>query len=99
MKYIPLRIAGLRVMDHIPTRLAFTAIALAIAVFLSGCATAPKAAKAGKLYHVGLVMAERAGQCGASTENYRGGALVRARDSRSAIPLRRPNTAENEFMG
>jgi len=55
MKYIPLRNAGLRVMDHIPTRLAFTAIALAIAVFLSGCATAPKAAEAGKLYQVGLV--------------------------------------------
>ena len=55
MKYIPLRNVGLRVMENSSTRLAFTAIALAIAVFLSGCATAPKAAKAGKLYHVGLV--------------------------------------------
>src|SRR2546425_11705591 len=42
-------------------------------------------------------MAERAGQRGASGEDYRGGALVRARDSRSAIPGRRPDTAENEF--
>src|SRR2546426_12291824 len=44
-------------------------------------------------------MAERAGQRGASAEDYRGGALVRARDSRSAIPLRRPNTAKDKFMG
>ena len=61
MKYIPLRNAVLRVMDHIPSRLAFTAIALAIAVFLSGCASAPKAAKTGKLYHVGLVWLKEPG--------------------------------------
>ncbi len=59
MKCIPLRNAGLRVMDH--SRLAFTWIGLAIAIFLSGCATAPKPAKAGKLYHVGLVWLKEPG--------------------------------------
>src|SRR2546425_1707399 len=44
-------------------------------------------------------MAERAGKRGASAEDYHGGTLVRARDSRSAIPLRRPNTAKDKFMG
>ena len=37
------------------TSAAFIAVALAITLFLSGCATAPQPAKAGKLYHVGLV--------------------------------------------
>ena len=50
-----------RVLDHIPTRLVLTAIALALAAFLSGCATAPKPAKAGKLYHVGLVWLKEPG--------------------------------------
>ena len=59
MKYIPRRNARLRVMDH--SRLAFTGIGLAIAIFLSGCATAPKPAKAGKLYHVGLVWLKEPG--------------------------------------
>src|SRR5204862_151577 len=43
-------------------------------------------------------MAERPGQRGASAEDYRDGALVRVRDSRSAIPLRRPNTAKDQFI-
>ena len=59
MKNNLLRNAGLRVMDH--TRLAFAGIGLAIAIFLSGCATAPKQAKAGKLYHVGLVWLKEPG--------------------------------------
>src|SRR2546427_1001206 len=59
MKNNLLRNAGLRVMDH--TRLAFAGIGLAIAIFLSGCATAPKPAMAGKLYHVGLVWLKEPG--------------------------------------
>src|SRR2546425_10147257 len=47
--------SDLRLSESISTRPVFMAIALAIGVFLSGFATAPKAAKAGKLYHVGLV--------------------------------------------
>ena len=55
MKHSLLGNSGLRVSENLSTRLAFAAIALAIGGFLSGCATAPKPAKAGKLYHVGLV--------------------------------------------
>src|SRR2546425_6605064 len=55
MKHSLLGNSGLRVSENLSTRLAFAAIALAIGVFLSGCATAPKPAKAGKLYHVGPV--------------------------------------------
>ena len=55
MKYRLLRNSGLRGSESIFTRLVLMAAALAIAVFLSGCATAPKPAKAAKLYHVGLV--------------------------------------------
>ncbi len=61
MKHNLLGKFGLRVLDHIPTRLVLTAIALALAAFLSGCATAPKPAKAGKLYHVGLVWLKEPG--------------------------------------
>jgi hypothetical protein len=43
----------------IPLRLA--ALAIGTAVFLSGCASAPKTAKAGKLYHVGLVWLKEPG--------------------------------------
>jgi hypothetical protein len=43
------------------TRMVFIAVALAITFFLSGCATAPKPAKAGKLYHVGLVWLKEPG--------------------------------------
>ena len=52
---------GLRVLDHISTRLVLTATALAIVAFLSGYATASKPAKAGKLYHVGLVWLKEPG--------------------------------------
>src|SRR2546426_5687499 len=53
--------SDLRLSESISTRPVFMAIALAIAAFLSGCATAPKAAKAGKLYHVGLVWLKEPG--------------------------------------
>ena len=53
--------SGLRASEKLSTRLAFAAIALAIGVVLSGCATAPKPAKAGKLYHVGLVWLKEPG--------------------------------------
>src|SRR6266404_2180898 len=53
--------SGLRLSESISARSVFIAIALAIAAFLSGCATAPKAAKTGKLYHVGLVWLKEPG--------------------------------------
>jgi len=53
--------SDLRLSESISTRPVFMAIALAIAAFLSGCAAAPKAAKAGKLYHVGLVWLKEPG--------------------------------------
>ena len=43
------------------TRLVVTAVAFAIAAVLSGCVTATKPAKAGKLYHVGLVWLKEPG--------------------------------------
>lgn len=43
------------------TQVAFIAVAFAITFFLSGCATAPKPAKAGELYHVGLVWLKEPG--------------------------------------
>jgi hypothetical protein len=46
---------------RIRTHLVFHAVALAIAIFLSGCATAPKQAGSGKLYHVGLVWLKEPG--------------------------------------
>ena len=55
MKNDLLRNSGLRVPEIISGRPAFIAMALVLAAFLSGFATAPKGAKAGKLYHVGLV--------------------------------------------
>src|SRR5882672_11237730 len=61
MKHSLLGNSGLRVSENLSTRLAFAAIALALGVFLSGCATAPKPAKAGKLYHVGLVWLKESG--------------------------------------
>src|SRR5213594_2954894 len=53
--------SGLRLSESISIRPVFIAIALAIAAFLSGCAAAPKAAKAAKLYHVGLVWLKEPG--------------------------------------
>jgi len=53
--------SGLPVWKNISTRLAFTVIALGSVAFLSGCATAPQPAKAGKLYHVGLVWLKEPG--------------------------------------
>jgi Stress responsive A/B Barrel Domain len=43
------------------TRLVVIAVVFAIAAVLSGCATAPKPAKAGKLHHVGLVWLKEPG--------------------------------------
>lgn len=37
------------------------AVAFVVAVFFSGCATAPKAAKAGNIYHIGLVWLKEPG--------------------------------------
>ena len=48
-------------MDKFPARPFFTASALAVIAFLSGCTTAPKPASAGKLYHVGLVWLKEPG--------------------------------------
>src|ERR1041385_3056365 len=45
----------------IATSVVFIAVALANALFLSGCATAPQPAKAGKVYHVGLVWVKEPG--------------------------------------
>ena len=45
----------------IATSAVFIAVALATTLFLSGCATAPQPAKAGKLYHVGLVWLKEPG--------------------------------------
>ena len=45
----------------VTTQVVFIAAALAVALFLSGCATAPKPAKAGGLYHVGLVWLKEPG--------------------------------------
>jgi len=53
--------SGLLVWKNISIRLAFIVIALASVAFLSGCATAPQPAKAGKLYHVGLVWLKEPG--------------------------------------
>src|SRR5882724_2875949 len=61
MKHIPLGNAGLRVSENLSTRLAFAASAFAVGVFLFGCATPPKPARAGKLYHVGLVWLKEPG--------------------------------------
>jgi hypothetical protein len=61
MKHSLLGNSGLRVSENLSTRLAFAAIALAIGVFLSGCATATKPAKAVELYHVGLVWLKEPG--------------------------------------
>ena len=61
MKHQLLGHAGLWILDKFRARLVFTASALAVIVFLSGCATAPKPARAGKLYHVGLVWLKEPG--------------------------------------
>lgn len=45
----------------IPSRLIAAALALAVAALVSGCATAPKPAAAGKLYHIGLVWLKEPG--------------------------------------
>jgi Stress responsive A/B Barrel Domain len=61
MKHHLLEKAGLWISDKFPVRMVLTASALAIVAVLSGCATAPKLAKAGKLYHVGLVWLKEPG--------------------------------------
>jgi len=64
MKHHLLRNASLWILDKFPARLVFTASAVAVIAFLSGCATAAKPARAGKLYHVGLVWLKDPGSAG-----------------------------------
>jgi hypothetical protein len=61
MKHHLLGNAGLWILDKCRARLVFTASALALVALLTGCATASKPAKAGKLYHVGLVWLKEPG--------------------------------------
>ena len=61
MKHHLLGNAGLWILDKFASRLVFTASVLAVIAFLSGCATAPQPAKAGKLYHIGLVWLKEPG--------------------------------------
>jgi hypothetical protein len=61
MKNNLLENSGRRVLEFSSARPVFIAFVLAIATFLSGCATAQKTAKAGKLYHVGLVWLKEPG--------------------------------------
>ena len=46
---------------NIVTRLVLTVVVLTLAAFISGCATAPKPAQVGKLYHIGLVWLKEPG--------------------------------------
>jgi hypothetical protein len=61
MRHSLLRIFGLRTLEAFSPRLVLIATALALASVLNGCASAPKPAKAGKLYHVGLVWLKEPG--------------------------------------
>ena len=61
MKHGKLKDAGARVAKNFPIRAATIAVALVAAMFLTGCATAPQPARAGKLYHVGLVWLKEPG--------------------------------------
>jgi len=97
MKCIPLRNAGLRVMDH--SRLAFTMDRARPSQFFCLLRDRTETSKGRQTLSRRLGMAERARQRGASAEDYRGGALVRARDSRSAIHLRRPDNCRKQVRG
>lgn len=57
MKRVWFDIFGLRISACLP----FLSIALATAVLLSGCATAPGPERSGKFYHVGLVWLKEPG--------------------------------------
>jgi len=46
---------------NISNRLTLTVIICALATFLSGCATTPQPAPAGKIYHIGLVWLKEPG--------------------------------------
>ena len=61
MKHGKVEDSDARVAKSFPIRVATIAAALAVALLLSGCATAPKPAKAGELYHVGLVWLKEPG--------------------------------------
>ena len=50
-----------RVAKSFPIRVATIAVALAAAIFFTGCATASKQVTAGKFYHVGLVWLKEPG--------------------------------------
>ena len=61
MNYGQIEVSDVEVTKSFPTRLALIALALVAAIFFTGCATASKQAKAGKLYHVGLVWLKEPG--------------------------------------
>ena len=61
MKHGLLRTFGLRTSETFSPRLVLIVMALALAAVLTGCVTAPKPAKAGKLYHIGFVWLKEPG--------------------------------------
>lgn len=61
MKHGTLEDSDAKVAKSLPIRVATIAVALVAAIFFTGCATAPKPAKAGELYHVGLVWLKEPG--------------------------------------
>src|SRR5882762_1587425 len=91
--------SGLRLSESISTRPVFIAIALAIAAFLSGCATAPKAAKAGKLYHVGLVWLKEPGNAEHRQKIIAAAHSFAREFPRIAIPPRGQNPPKKKFRG
>ena len=54
-------VSDARVAKNFPSRAATIAAVLVAVIFLTGCATASKQAKAGKFYHVGLVWLKEPG--------------------------------------
>ena len=61
MKHGKLADSDARVAESFQIRVATIAVALAAAIFFTGCATASKQATAGKFYHVGLVWLKEPG--------------------------------------
>jgi len=61
MKHGKLEDSDARVAESFQIRVATIAVALAAAIFFTGCATASKQATAGKFYHVGLVWLKEPG--------------------------------------
>jgi hypothetical protein len=61
MRHGKLKDSNARVTKNFPIRVATIAVALIAVIFVTGCATASKQAKAGKFYHVGLVWLKEPG--------------------------------------